>query len=69
MSDAVKITEGGVTYVEWSHAGTTAWLWLQIDNGSGPVELTAEAVGKFIAAAKADGTGNDLRLKLDYATN
>ena len=31
-------------------------------------ELTADSVGKFIAAAQADGQGNDLRLKLDYAT-
>ena len=40
----------------------------QIDNGSGAVELTSESVGKAVIAAKADGEGNDLRLKLDYAT-
>ena len=68
VSDAVKTTEGGVTYVEWSYAKDNSLAMAQIDNGSGPVELTAEGVGKFIAAAKADGEGNDLRLKLDYAT-
>ena len=33
-----------------------------------PVELTAESAGKALAAAKPAGTGNDLALKLDYAT-
>ena len=40
----------------------------QIDTGSGPVELTAESAGKTIATAKQTGTGNDLALKIDYAT-
>ena len=39
-----------------------------IDTGSGPVELTAESVGKTIATAEQTGTGNDLALKIDYAT-
>jgi len=39
-----------------------------IDNGAGAVELTGDSAGKAIAAAKPDGEGNDLRLKLDYAT-
>ena len=40
----------------------------QIDTGSGPVELTADSAGKTIATAKQTGTGNDLALKIDYAT-
>ena len=40
----------------------------QIDNGAGPVELTGETAGKAVAAAKQVGSGNDLALKLDYAT-
>ena len=40
----------------------------QIDTGSGPVELTAESAGKTIATAEQTGTGNDLALKIDYAT-
>jgi phosphate transport system substrate-binding protein len=68
VADAVKSTEGGVTYVEWSYAKDNGLSMAQIDNGSGAVELTADSVGKFIAAAQADGQGNDLRLKLDYAT-
>ena len=32
------------------------------------VELTGESVGKAVEAAKQSGTGNDLRLDIDYAT-
>jgi phosphate transport system substrate-binding protein len=68
VAGAVKSTEGGITYAEWSYAKDSKLGIAQIDNGAGPVELTAEAVGKAVAAAKPDGEGNDLRLKLDYAT-
>ena len=65
---AVQSTEGGITYVEWSYAKDNKLGIAQIDNGAGPVELTGETVGKAVATAKHDGEGNDLRLKLDYAT-
>ena len=68
VASAVKSTEGGITYAEWSYAKDNDLSIAQVDNGAGPVELTGEAVGKAVAAAKADGQGNDLRLKLDYAT-
>ena len=68
VAGAVKATEGGITYAEWSYAKDNKLGIAQIDNGAGPVELTGESVGKAVAAAKQTGTGNDLRLKLDYAT-
>jgi phosphate transport system substrate-binding protein len=68
VADGVKTTEGSITYVEWSYAKDNNLGIAQVDNGSGPVELTGEAVGKAIASAKSVGTGNDLRLELDYAT-
>ncbi len=68
VAQAVKATAGGITYVEWSYAKDNQLGMAQIDNGSGAVELTGEAVGKAVEAAKPDGEGNDLRLKLDYAT-
>jgi phosphate transport system substrate-binding protein len=68
VSEGVKSTPDSVTYVEWSYAKDNKLGTAKIDNGAGPVELTGEAVGKAIAAAKPDGQGNDLRLKLDYAT-
>jgi phosphate transport system substrate-binding protein len=68
VAGAVKSTEGGITYAEWSYAKDNSLGIAQIDNGAGPVELTGDSVGKAVAAAKPDGEGNDLRLKLDYAT-
>jgi phosphate transport system substrate-binding protein len=68
VAGAVQSTEGGITYAEWSYAKDNKLGIAQIDNGAGPVELTGETVGKAIATAKHDGEGNDLRLKLDYAT-
>ena len=68
VAEGVKSTDGGITYVEWSYAKDNDLSIAQVDNGGGAVELTAESVGKAVEAAKPDGTGNDLRLKLDYAT-
>jgi phosphate transport system substrate-binding protein len=68
VSQGVKSTPNSVTYVEWSYAKDNQLGIAQVDNGSGPVELTGASVGTAVAAAKADGSGNDLRLKLDYTT-
>lgn len=68
VANAVKSTEGGVTYAEWSYAKDNKLDIAQIDNGSGPVELTSEAVGKAVTAAEQSGEGNNIKLKLDYAT-
>jgi phosphate transport system substrate-binding protein len=68
VAEGVKSTDGGITYVEWSYAKDNNLSIAQIDNGGGAVELTAESVGKALEAAKPDGSGNDLRLKLDYTT-
>jgi len=68
VANAVKSTDGGVTYAEWSYAKDNKLGIAQIDNGSGPVELTGESVGKAVTAATQTGQGNDLKLKLDYAT-
>jgi phosphate transport system substrate-binding protein len=68
VANAVKSTEGGITYAEWSYAKDNKLGMAQIDNGSGPVELTGPAVSKAVSAATQDGTGNNLKLKLDYTT-
>ncbi|MEO5983090.1 MAG: phosphate ABC transporter substrate-binding protein PstS [Pedococcus sp.] len=68
VAGAVQSTEGGITYAEWSYAKDNKLGIAQVDNGAGAVELNGETVGKAIATAQADGEGNDLRLKLDYAT-
>jgi phosphate transport system substrate-binding protein len=68
VANAVKSTDGGITYAEWSYAKDNKLGMAQIDNGSGPVELTGAAVSKAVSAAKPDGAGNNLKLKLDYTT-
>jgi phosphate transport system substrate-binding protein len=68
VAQGIKSTPGGVGYVEWSNAKDNNLGVAQVDNGGGAVELTAESAGKAVEAAQPAGTGNDLRLKLDYAT-
>ncbi|MFD2078586.1 phosphate transport system substrate-binding protein [Actinopolymorpha cephalotaxi] len=70
VASGVKATPNSITYVEWSYARDNKLAMASIDTGSGagPVKLTGESAGKAVAAAKPDGQGNDLRLKLDYAT-
>jgi phosphate transport system substrate-binding protein len=69
VSGAVASTDGGITYTEWSYVAQNKLSMAKIDTGSGtPVELTGATAGKAVAAAKQVGTGNDLSLKLDYAT-
>ncbi len=68
VATAVKGQEGAITYVEWSYAQQNKLAMAKVDTGAGPVELTAESAGKTVATAKQTGTGNDLALKIDYAT-
>jgi phosphate transport system substrate-binding protein len=68
VAQGISSTPGGIGYVEWSNAKDSKLGVAQVDNGGGAVELTAESAGKAVEAAKTTGTGNDLRLKLDYAT-
>jgi phosphate transport system substrate-binding protein len=68
VAEGVKSAAGGITYVEWSYARDNNLGVAKIDNGGGAVELTGESAGKALTAAQPDGEGNDLRLKLDYAT-
>jgi phosphate transport system substrate-binding protein len=68
VADGVQQTPGSVTYVEWSYAKDNKLGIAKIDNGAGPVELTGQSAGEAVSVAKVVGEGNDLRLKLDYAT-
>jgi phosphate transport system substrate-binding protein len=69
VGQAVQSTKDSIAYVEWSYAIQNNLPIAKIDNGGGPVELTAETVGKTVDTAQVtpSGTG-DLTLKLDYAT-
>jgi phosphate transport system substrate-binding protein len=68
VAAAVKATANSITYVEWSYATDAGVSVAKIDNGAGPVELNGKSAGLAVAAAKPAGSGNDLKLQLDYAT-
>jgi phosphate transport system substrate-binding protein len=68
VAKAIASTTGSIGYVEWGFAQANKLAIAQIDNGGGPVELTAASAAKAVTAAKVIGTGKDLSLKLDYAT-
>ncbi|HEU5270877.1 MAG TPA: phosphate ABC transporter substrate-binding protein PstS [Jatrophihabitans sp.] len=69
VQQAISSTEGGIGYDEWSYAVSGNLSTAKIDNGGGPVELTADSAGQAVASAKVTPSGpGDLSLKLDYAT-
>jgi phosphate transport system substrate-binding protein len=63
-SAAVKGTEGGITYNEWSFAQSQNLSTARIVTSAGPepVEISTETVGTTIAGATIKGEGNDLVL-------
>jgi phosphate transport system substrate-binding protein len=68
VQQGVSGVDGGIGYMEWSFAQNGNLGVAQVDNGAGPVELTADSAAKAVQSAKVTGTGGDLTLKLDYAT-
>jgi phosphate transport system substrate-binding protein len=63
-SAAIKSTDGGITYNEWSFAQAQKLSWAKIVTAAGPdaVDITTDTVGKTIAGATVKGQGNDLVL-------
>jgi phosphate transport system substrate-binding protein len=69
VQQGITSTEGGIGYLEWSYAGSGGLSMAKVDNGGGAVALTAQTAGAAVAAATvASNGGDDLTLKLDYAT-
>ncbi len=69
IAQAVKSTAGSISYVELSFAENSDLKMAKVKNGAGEfVELTGESAGKAVAGAKIEGTGNDLKLSIDYNT-
>ena len=69
VASFVKSTAGSIGYVELSFAENSDLSVAKIKNGAGEyTELTGESAGKTIAGAKITGTGNDLKMDIDYAT-
>jgi phosphate transport system substrate-binding protein len=69
VASAVKRTPGAIGYVEWSFAKVNSLGIAKIYNGAGEyAALTAASAGKALDGAKVAGTGNDLKLQIDYVT-
>lgn len=68
VANAVKGTKNSIGYVEWGAALDNKLNVAAIDAGSGAVKLDAASVGKAVEAAKTVGTGNDLKMDVDYKT-
>lgn len=69
VASAVKSTAGSIAYVELSFAQNSSLSMAKIKNGAGEfTELTGDSAGKTIAGAKIVGTGNDLKMDIDYST-
>jgi phosphate transport system substrate-binding protein len=70
VASQVKGTPGTISYVELSFAENSDLKKAKIKNGAGEfTELTGESAGKTIEGAKITGTGNDLKMSIDYATS
>jgi phosphate transport system substrate-binding protein len=70
VASVVKSTAGALAYVELSFADNSGLQKAKIKNGAGEyTELTADSAGKTISGAKIVGTGNDLKMDIDYATS
>ncbi|MDR7280439.1 phosphate ABC transporter substrate-binding protein PstS [Catenuloplanes atrovinosus] len=69
VASSVSGAAGAIGYVEMSFAENSDLATAKIQNGAGEfVELTPEAAGKTIEGAEVTGTGNDLKMSIDYAT-
>jgi phosphate transport system substrate-binding protein len=69
VSAAVGKTAGAIGYVELSFAMASSLNMAKIYNGAGEfTALTDKAASKTIGGATVAGTGDDLTLKIDYAT-
>lgn len=69
VASQVKSVDGAIGYFELSYASSQSIKTVDVATGAATaVKATGENASKAIAAAKISGTGNDLALKLDYAT-
>ena len=70
VTQAAAGAEGGVTYVEVSFVETGGLQAAKVKNGAGEyAELTAENVSTALGGASVPDSGNDLKVKYDFANS
>jgi phosphate transport system substrate-binding protein len=69
IAQAVKQTQGAISYDEYSYATNSKLQMAKVANGSGEfAELSTDSASKGVGGAKIVGTGDDLSLSIDYST-
>jgi phosphate transport system substrate-binding protein len=69
VAASVNKNDGAIGYVEWSFAEANGLSKAKVKNAAGEyTELSSDSAGKTIGSAKVTGTGNDLKLSIDYNT-
>jgi phosphate transport system substrate-binding protein len=68
VAAAIASTEGSIGYDEFSFAVSSGLQTVSVDNGGGPVDVSKDTASAAAGAAQVTGTGDDLTLKIDYAT-
>jgi phosphate transport system substrate-binding protein len=69
VTTVVKQTDGAIGYIEMSFATQAKLSTAKVANGSGEfVALSTDSASKALDGAQITGTGNDLSMKIDYAT-
>jgi phosphate transport system substrate-binding protein len=68
VAAAITATEGSIGYVEYSFAVSGSLSTASIDQGAGAVDVSKDTAAAAVGDAQITGTGDDLTLKLNYAT-
>jgi phosphate transport system substrate-binding protein len=68
VAAAIGSTEGSIGYVEYSFAVSGSLSTVAIDSGAGAVDISKDSASKAMEDAKVVGTGDDVSLKINYAT-
>ena len=66
LVQSVKGTDGAIGYVDGPDATKNSLTPAKLDVGAGPVEPSADTVGKAISAAKVSGDDQDVVLDINY---
>jgi len=62
----VKSADGAIGYVDGPDAKKNGLTPAALDVGAGPVEISAETVGKALSASEITQNGQDIRVKISY---
>lgn len=62
----VRSTDGAIGYVDGPDAKKNSLTPAALDSGNGPVEISADSVGKALSAAQTTVDGQDIKVEINY---